>query len=475
MGCSRYLKEQRADVHVTAVEPYLGHKIQGLKSLKEAYVPGIFDKHAVDEKVNVADEDAFSMARAAAKLEGLLVGIAPARRCAARSRSAPVSRPASSSPSCRTRASATSRRTSTRPKRATLRLYDTLARKKTLVRPLTEGQIGIYSCGPTLHDFAHVGLIRRLLAVDVLKRVLLHEGYRVRHIVNLTDVDDKTIAESQRRGVRLEERRGQYAREFFDDVAALRMFPADHYPRATEHVGEDRADGAAVRGRVRLRAAASVYFDIGKLPAYGRLSRVDRSKIKLGATVDLDYYDKADARDFTDAPLGPGRARRRITWKTDWGNVRPGWHIECAAMANRYLGPEFDIHTSGQDLCFPHNENENAICEALFRVPMARHWMHSGMILRGGKKMSRSAGTALTLRDLLARGYTGSQVRYYLLGVHYRRPLDFDILPPRRRREGGFGGPTHSCATCGVRSTRAILTRTSTTPSRPPTGTASRP
>ena len=274
-----------------------------------------------------------------------------------------------------------------------------------------------------------MGLIRRLLAVDVLKRVLLHEGYRVRHIVNLTDVDDKTIAESQRRGVRLEELCGQYAREFFDDVAALRMFPADHYPRATEHVGD------MIELTARLCAAGfayerqrSVYFDIGKLPAYGRLSRVDRSKIKLGATVDLDYYDKADARDFTLMRRSDlGELRRRITWKTDWGNVRPGWHIECAAMANRYLGPEFDIHTSGQDLCFPHNENENAICEALYGVPMARHWMHSGMILRGGKKMSRSAGTALTLRDLLARGYTGSQVRYYLLGVHYRRPLDFDI------------------------------------------------
>jgi cysteinyl-tRNA synthetase len=308
-----------------------------------------------------------------------------------------------------------------------LRLYDSLVRKKTLVRPLVEGRVGIYSCGPTLHDFAHVGLIRRLLAVDVLKRTLLHAGYGVRHIVNLTDVDDKTIAESARRGVRLEELTDRYAREFFEDVATLRMFPADHYPRATEHVPEmiDLTERLCAAGFAYERQR-SVYFDISKLPGYGRLSRVDRTKIKAGATVDLDYYEKDDANDFTLMRRSDlGELRRRITWKTPWGNVRPGWHIECAAMATKYLGPELDIHTSGQDLTFPHNENENAICEALYGAPMARHWLHVGMILRDGKKMSRSAGTALTLRDLLARGYTGSQVRWFLLGVHYRKALDF--------------------------------------------------
>ncbi|HEY3353113.1 MAG TPA: cysteine--tRNA ligase [Polyangia bacterium] len=310
-----------------------------------------------------------------------------------------------------------------------LRLYNTLTRKKELLRPLTEGQVGIYTCGPTLHDCAHIGLIRRLLSVDVLKRLLQADGYQVRHIVNLTDIDDKTIAESGRRGVTLAELTGQYATEFYGDVAALRMFPADHYPRATEHVEDMLAMTRRLIGAgLAYERQRSVYFDIGKHAGYGKLSRVDLSKIKAGATVELDYYEKDNPKDFTLVRRSDLKElRRRITYQTEWGNVRPGWHIECAAMAARYLGTPFDIHTSGQDLTFPHNENENAICEALSGHAMARYWMHTGLMLTGGKKMSRSAGTALTLRDLLGRGYTGSEVRYFLLLVHYRRPCDFSF------------------------------------------------
>ena len=310
-----------------------------------------------------------------------------------------------------------------------LRLHNTLTRRKEIFRPLVEGKVGIYTCGPTLHDFAHVGLIRRLLAVDVLKRVLHAEGYQVRHIVNLTDIDDKTIAESSRRGVTLGELTGGYATAFFEDVSALRMFPADHYPRATEHVEDMLAmTRRLVAGGLAYEMQRSVYFDISKFPAYGKLSRVDLSGIKHGATVELDYYDKDEPRDFTLVRRSDLKEiRRRISYATEWGNVRPGWHIECAAMATSYLGPTFDIHTSGYDLCFPHNENENAICESLTGRPMARMWLHAGLMLRDGKKMSRSAGTSLTLRDLLGRGYSGSVVRYLLLGTHYRRNLDFSF------------------------------------------------
>jgi cysteinyl-tRNA synthetase len=310
-----------------------------------------------------------------------------------------------------------------------LKLYNTLTRRKALFRPYSEGRVGVYTCGPTLHNFAHVGLIRRLLAVDVLKKVLIADGYQVRHIVNLTDIDDKTIIESSRQGVRLEELTGRYATEFFNDMAELRMFPADHYPRATEHV-DDMIDltRRLVEAGVAYEMQRSVYFDISKLDSYGKLSRVDLSKIKTGATVDLDYYEKDNPRDFTLMRRSDLKElRRRITYKTEWGNVRPGWHIECAAMAEKYLGLPFDVHTSGQDLTFPHNENENAICECISGVNMARYWLHSGLILRDGKKMSRSTGTALTLRDLLSRGYSGSQVRYFLLGVHYRRPVEFSF------------------------------------------------
>ncbi len=310
-----------------------------------------------------------------------------------------------------------------------LRLFNTLTRRKALFRPYQEGRVGIYTCGPTLHDFAHVGLIRRLLAVDVLKKVLIADGYQVRHIVNLTDIDDKTIAASARQGVRLDELTGRYATEFFHDMAELRTFPADHYPRATEHVDDMIAlTRRLVEAGVAYEMQRSVYFDISKLDSYGKLSRVDLSKIKTGATVDLDYYEKDNPRDFTLMRRSDLKElRRRITYKTEWGNVRPGWHIECAAMAEKYLGLPFDVHTSGQDLTFPHNENENAICQCVSGGNMARYWLHSGLILRKKKKMSRSAGSALTLRDLLSRGYSGSQVRYFLLGVHYRRPVEFSF------------------------------------------------
>ncbi len=310
-----------------------------------------------------------------------------------------------------------------------IRLYNTLTRRKMHFRPFNEGKVSIYTCGPTLHDLAHIGLIRRLLAVDILKKVLQHDGYQVRHIVNLTDIDDKTIGESGRRGQRLDELTDHYATEFFDDMATLRMFPADHYPRATEHVEEMIGMTKALTGAgAAYEMRRSVYFDISSFPGYGKLSRVDLSKIRSGSTVDLDYYEKDNPRDFTLMRRSDlAELRRRITYKTEWGSVRPGWHIECAAMAAKYLGLPFDIHTSGQDLLFPHNENENAICESLSGQPMARYWMHVGLMLRRGKKMSRSSGSALTLRDLLARGYSGSQLRYFLLQIHYRRQADFSF------------------------------------------------
>ena len=323
-----------------------------------------------------------------------------------------------------------------------IRLYNTLTRRKVHFRPLAEGKVGIYTCGPTLHDLAHIGLIRRLLAVDVLKKVLQRDGYQVRHIVNLTDIDDKTIDESARRGQRLDELTDHYAAEFYNDMATLRMFPADHYPRATEHVDDmvEMTRRLAEAGTA-YEMRRSVYFDISSFPGYGKLSRVDLSKIRSGATVDLDYYEKDNPCDFTLMRRSDlAELRRRITYKTEWGNVRPGWHIECAAMAARYLGLPFDIHTSGQDLVFPHNENENAICESLAGEPMARYWMHVGLMLRRGKKMSRSSGTALTLRDLLGRGYTGSQIRYFLLQTHYRRQFDFSFarLDAARKELGRF-------------------------------------
>lgn len=308
-----------------------------------------------------------------------------------------------------------------------LKIYNTATRRKEVFRPLKPGQVGIYTCGPTLHARVQLGLVRRLLAVDVLKRMLRHEGYEIRHVVNLTDIDDKTIEASAKAGVTLGELTTKFASAFFEDMAALRMWPADEYPRATDHV-EDMINltRRLIEAGLAYERHRSVYFDISAFSAYGRLSCVDPSKIKPGATVDLDYYDKDEARDFTlMRRSGLAELRRRITYRTEWGNVRPGWHIECAAMSSRYLGVPFDIHTSGQDLIFPHNENENAICEALFGEPLARYWMHAGLMLRGSRKMSRSSGTAVTMDEL--QRYEGRQVRWYLLETHYRRTCDFSF------------------------------------------------
>jgi cysteinyl-tRNA synthetase len=310
-----------------------------------------------------------------------------------------------------------------------IRLYNTVSRRKETFRPLRRGTVGVYTCGPTLHARAQLGLIRRLLAVDLLKRVLRHEGYEVRHVVNLTDIDDKTIDASAKAGTTLDDLTGRFATAFFDDMKALGMWPADEYPRATGHVDDMVAlTRRLVDAGLAYERQRSVYFDISAFPAYGRLSRVDTAKVRTGATVDLDYYEKDEARDFTLMRRSDlAELRRRITYRTEWGNVRPGWHIECAAMASRYLGVPFDIHTSGQDLVFPHNENENAICESLWGEPLARYWMHAGLMLRDTRKMSRSTGTAVTMADLTERGYQGRQVRYCLLTGHYRRAFAFSF------------------------------------------------
>jgi cysteinyl-tRNA synthetase len=287
-------------------------------------------------------------------------------------------------------------------------VYNTLTRRKMQFRPFNEGKVGIYTCGPTLHDLAHIGLIRRLLAVDILKKVLQHDGYQVRHIVNLTDIDDKTIGESARRGQRLDELTDHYATEFYSDMATLRMFPADHYPRATEHVDEMvEMTRELARAGSAYEMRRSVYFDISSFRSYGKLSRVDLSKIRSGATVDLDYYEKDNPRDFTLMRRSDlAELRRRITYKTEWGNVRPGWHIECAAMAAKYLGLPFDIHTSGQDLVFPHNENENVLdargTDAASRqedVALQRDRVDSARSARS--RIQRESASLLPLADAL--------------------------------------------------------------------------
>jgi cysteinyl-tRNA synthetase len=285
----------------------------------------------------------------------------------------------------------------------------------------------MYSCGPTVDAAPTLGLLRRVVAADLLRRYLEYCGYQVKHVMNITDLDDNTIQESISHGISLKELTDRYTEEFMDCLDQLCVKRAWKYPRTSEHID----DMAALTRQLINKGFAyerlrSVYFDIGKFPQYGALSGLDFSKIKVGATVDLDEYDKDDPRDFTlfkRATLA--EMSRDIFCETDWGNVRPSWHVQCAAMSMRYLGEEFDIHTAGSDIIFPHNENEIAQCGALHGKGPARYWVHSELVLAGGKKMSRSIGNAVTLNEILGLGYTGRDVRYFLLSTHYRQPVAY--------------------------------------------------
>jgi len=433
MGASRRLRELNPEIKIIGVEPYLGHKIQGLKNMKEAYRPGIFNRKWLDEKVNIKDEDAYGTSRLLAREEGLFVGMssgAAAFIALQLAKELPRGVIVAILPDGGERyLSTTLFRTSEAVARREpkLELYDTLSRTQRLFQPLIPGKVSMYTCGPTANAVPTLGLLRRIIVADLLRRYLEYCGFEVKHVMNVTDLDDNTIRESLKQGISLQELTDRYTAEIMDCLDQLAVKRAWKYPRTSEHVD----DMTALTQRLidkgyayeRLR---SVYFDIGKLSKYGSLSGLDLSKIKVGATVDLDEYDKDDPRDFTlfkRATLA--EMARDIFFETDWGNVRPSWHVQCAAMSMRYLGEEFDIHTSGTDILFPHNENEIAQCEALHGKGPARYWVHSELVLSGGKKMSRSMGNAVTLKDILDLGYTAREIRYLLVSTHYRQPVSY--------------------------------------------------
>ncbi|MCD6319977.1 MAG: cysteine--tRNA ligase [Candidatus Desulfofervidaceae bacterium] len=428
MGISRRLKEYNPAVRIVGVEPYPGERIQGLKNLKESYVPGIYDKRFLDEKMNVHLEDAIITARQLAKEEGIFVGMsAGAAMYAAMEKAKELEGGVIVVifPDGGERYLSTSLFVE-RPA-LTVRFYNTLTRKKEFLKPIVPGRITIYSCGPTVHDLPHLGVCRRLVVADLLRRYLEFKGLEVKHVVNITDIDDKTITRAQEEGKSLKEITQFYTQEFLKVMDILGVKPATHYPKASEHM----AEMVAITKKLLQKGYAyekhhSIYFDITRFKDYGKLSHINLDKIKVGLTVDLDSYEKENPRDFTLLKRCTlNELKTGIYYETEWGKVRPGWHIECVAMAMKYLGETMDIHTSGKDLIFPHNENEIAIAEAFTGKPFAHYWLHSELIFVDGKKMSRSAGNYLTVYDLLERGYTGKEIRYFLLATHYRKPLNF--------------------------------------------------
>ena len=435
MGLCKWFREQHPEVRVTAVEPYYGHKIQGLKNMKESYRPGIFDKSLPFQIVNIADADAFETARTLAKKEGIFAGMSSgAAMFVALQRAREISeglivallpdggeRYLSTSlfvPKARAEAAA--------PR---LRLYNTMTRRKEEFRPLNKKRVTCYACGPTAYQSPNMGHCRRLVVADLIVRYLELKGFEVQSYMNFTDIDDNTIAGSARAGMPLPVFTGRYINEFMGAVHALGIKEATGYPKASEHVGNMiEITHELIHKGFAYEKHGSIYFDISKFRAYGRLSGVDLSKIRTGSTVDLDNYEKDNPRDFTLLKRSTlDELKKGIFYETDWGNVRPGWHIECSAMSTRYLGETIDIHTASQDLMFPHHENEIAIAEALTGKPLANYWLHSGLLLKDGKKMSEDAGNVVTLGEVLEQGYTGRELRFLLLGVHYRKPMDFSL------------------------------------------------
>lgn len=432
MGLSRWFRDHHPEVRVIAVEPCPGHKIQGLKNMKESYRPGIFDKSLPSEIVTAYDEGAFSMARRMAAEEGILVGMSGgAAVFAALERAKELSSgcivvilPDSGERYLSTTLFASQERSGSG---TSLRLFNTMSRKKEVFKPLNPGKATMYACGPTAFTPPNLAHCRRFVVADLIRRYLEYRGLTVDSYMNYTDLDDNTIAGAMQAGLDLKTFTGRHIDQFRQAAAALGVQPATGNPLASEHV-QDMIEIAheLIHRDYAYEKHGSIYFDISKFPRYGRLSGVDLGKIKVGQTVDLDNYDKDNPRDFTLLKRSTlAELKQGIFFKTDRGNVRPGWHIECSAMSTRYLGQTLDIHTASQDLMFPHHENEIAIAEALTDKPLANYWLHSGQVMEGGRKMAAEAGNIVTLQEVLDRGYSARELRFLLLSVHYRKPMHF--------------------------------------------------
>ncbi|HSH12905.1 MAG TPA: cysteine--tRNA ligase, partial [Desulfurivibrionaceae bacterium] len=437
MGICRYFAEQHPEVKVTAMEPFLGHKLQGLKNMKESYKPGIFRRNEPFQIINVPDDESFAKARQLAAREGIFVGMSSgAAMCTALARAEQLKDEGGVIvvifPDGGEKYLSTQLFSADQPKAeaevaSRLRFHNSLTKRKEIFKPAKPRQVTFYTCGPTAHEPATLDHCRRFVHSDLVNRVLVAKGYEVKFYMNFTDLDDNTIRGAQEKHESVKDFTSRYIEEFKADIQALGVLPASGYPLASEHVERmiEMCRELIKRGYA-YEKHGSIYFDISKFAGYGRLSGVDLSKIRHGRTVDLDDYEKDSPGDFTLLKRSAlTELKGGIFYATEWGNMRPGWHIECAAMSCHFLGETIDIHSSSRDLIFPHHENEIAIAEALSGKPLANFWLHSELVLSEGKKMSREAGTILTLREVLDHGYSPREVRYYLLRTHYRKPINF--------------------------------------------------
>ena len=308
----------------------------------------------------------------------------------------------------------------------TLNFYNTATRRLEPFQPLVPGEARLYTCGPTVYNFAHIGNFRAYVFEDILVRVLAYAGYKVTQVMNLTDVDDKTIKGCRAAGIPLKDYTKPYIDAFFEDIRTLNITPAAKYPAATDHIPEMQALIAKLfeKGLAYKSDDGSVYFNVAKFPSYGHPAHIDVSGMRGGARVSQDEYEKESVGDFA-LWKGYSPDDGAVVWDSPWGKGRPGWHIECSAMSMKYLGETFDLHTGGIDNLFPHHENEIAQAEAATGKPFVNTWMHCAHLRVNGEKMSKSLGNFFTLRDLLEKGWSGREIRYVLINAHYRQGLNF--------------------------------------------------
>ena len=307
-----------------------------------------------------------------------------------------------------------------------MNVFNSLTRRNEELKPLAGNEIRLYTCGPTVYNFAHIGNFRAYTFEDILRRAVKFNGMKIKQVMNLTDVDDKTIRGANAAGVALTDYTRTYKDAFFADLAKLNIEPAEIYPAATDHIPEmiELVSKLIEKGVAYQSDDGSVYFNVRKFPGYGKLAHIDFDNQRTGARCASDEYDKENVGDFalwkawekSDGPVG---------WDSPWGKGRPGWHIECSAMSMKYLGETFDLHTGGIDNLFPHHENEIAQAEAATCKPFVATWMHCAHLKVNGEKMSKSLGNFFTLRDLMEKGWTGREIRYVLINAHYRQGLNF--------------------------------------------------